>query len=90
MQESNRLRQEKYQQSAEEAIKQSLLITPYTSQLSKRQKQFLGKIIFSLGKNYFIHLQHSLAETQGSADDSMQHHGDMASDSPSFREILDE
>ena len=90
VQETNRLRQEEYRQSAEQAIQQSLLIAPYTSRLSKRQKTFLGKITFSLGKNYYIHLQHPFAETPGSTDDSIEHHDHTASDSIPFREILDE
>lgn len=48
VQESVRVRQEGYQQSAEQAKEQSLLIAPYIYRLSKRQKQFLGKIKFSL------------------------------------------
>lgn len=90
VQELNRLRQEKYRQSAEEAIKLSLLIAPYTNQLSERQRQFLGKITFSLGTNYYLHLQHPLAETHGSANDSIHHHDRVASDSTLLREVLDE
>lgn len=90
VQESNRVRQEEYQQSAEQAKEQSLLIAPYINRLSKRQKQFLGKIKFSLGKNYYIHLQHPIAETPGSTDDSIQHHDRIALDSVPFREVLDE
>ena len=62
----------------------------YTTRLSRRQKQFLGRITFSLGKNYYIHLQHTLAETHGSIDDSIQDHDRTASDSVPLREILDE
>ena len=82
--------QEEYLQSGKQFLERSVPTSLYTTRLSRRQKQFLGRITFSLGKNYYIHLQHTLAETHGSIDDSIQDHDRTASDSVPLREILDE
>ena len=68
------------------------LVETYTMGLSQRQKQFLGKLTFSSGKNSYIQLQHPPARTLVATDDSIQTQDcDSAiSSSLPFQEIKDE
>lgn len=68
------------------------LVETYTMRLSKRQKQFLGKLTFSSGKNSYVQLQHPPARTHVATDDSIQTQDcdRVISSSPPFQEINDE
>lgn len=83
--------------NAVEQIEQSeqldvVLIRTYQSTLSKRQKQFLGKIAFSSGINYYFQLQHPPAVTGVATNDPIQTQGcDPATPGLTpFQEIKDE
>ncbi len=79
---------------AREQLEQSdtLPISSYTTGLSKRQTEYLGKMTFSPGKNFYVRLQHPLASARITTDGTFQaQERDRAPlDSLPFLEIKDE
>ena len=79
---------------AREPLEQSdtLPISSYLTGLSKRQREYVGKMTFSPGKNFYVQLQHPLASARMTTDGTIQAQDrDRAPlDSLPFQEIKDE